>query len=108
MGDTTERVARADAGHAIAAQHGIDAARQRAQVHRHVGSLGHQAAGGVEQRDGAVFALLDIAGERRTDQRVAHFFGDGQQAVAEDLHFDGVEGVGFGGGGQCGGHVGLP
>ncbi|MCY1533983.1 hypothetical protein D9M68_693370 [compost metagenome] len=99
-----EGVAGTHAGRAVAPQHGVDAAGQRSQVHRHVSGLRHQASSGVEQRHGAVLAFFDVGRKGGTDQRVAHFFGDGQQAVAEDLHFNGVESVRAGGGCRWGAH----
>ncbi|MNS92515.1 hypothetical protein D3C72_1266570 [compost metagenome] len=85
-----EDVAVADAVRRESAQNGAHRAVQRAQVQRDLRALGHQPARGVEQGHGAILAFLDIGRERRAHQRVVHVLGDGQEAVAEHLHADGV------------------
>ncbi|KAG1243029.1 hypothetical protein G6F65_022676 [Rhizopus arrhizus] len=59
-------------------------------MQRDLRALRHQPAGRVEQGHRAVLALFDVGRERGAHQRVVHVLGDGQQAVAEHLHADGV------------------
>ncbi|MNV37484.1 hypothetical protein D3C71_1290060 [compost metagenome] len=85
-----ENVALADVIHGVGAQDRAHGPVQRTQVQRNLRALRNQPAGRVEQGHRAILAFLDVGGERRAHQRVVHVLGNGEQAVAEDLHADGV------------------
>jgi hypothetical protein len=86
-----EHVAVAHVGERNVAQQRIDAPGERSQMQGNLRALRDQPPPAVEQRDRAIAPLLDVGRERRADQRVVHVLRDGQQAVAEHLHRDGVE-----------------
>ncbi|MCY1236737.1 hypothetical protein D9M72_494090 [compost metagenome] len=108
-----EYIAVADGAGRELREHRLDGAIQRAQVQRDLRALRNEPAGGIEQRDRAILAFLDIGRERRPDERVVHVLGDGKQPVAEHLHLDRV-GQGFGisaihgGMADLRGHAGAP
>jgi hypothetical protein len=74
----------------VALRHGADHPLQRAQMQRDVLSLIEQPAGGVEDRRGAVFPLLDIGRDGRPNQHHRHFVRHRAELVADDLRPDRV------------------
>src|SRR5436305_10920688 len=56
-----------------------------AEMHRDVLGLRGHPPTFVEQRRGAVTPLLDVRGERRSDEHGSHLLGDGAEERAENL-----------------------
>ena len=75
----------------ILAEHGGDGGGHRAEVHGDVLGLHHHLPARVEQRGGAVAALLDVGRVRGADQRGAHLLAGGAQRAGEHLQLDRVE-----------------
>ena len=67
-----------------------DQAQQGAQVHGNMFGLSDGVAFRVEQRAGAVLALLDVGGICGLDQDCAHLLSDGHEGVSNDLQQDTV------------------
>jgi len=84
----------------VLADHGLNRAVHRAEMHRHVRSIGDQRAVAVEYRTGEVEPLLDIDRIRGVLQRNAHLLGDRHEKI--DEHFEhhrigvGADGAGAG------------
>ena len=77
-------VARLDAA-LVGFDDGLDGLSHGTQMHRHMGGVGHQAAGGVEQGAGEVQPLLDVHRVGGVAQGGAHLLGDGHEQVVEHL-----------------------
>ncbi len=75
------------------AQHAAHRLAHRAEVHRHVRRVRHQGPRAVEHRAREVEPLLHVDRERGAAQHGAHLFGDGGEAVVEELELDRVGSV---------------
>ncbi len=69
----------------ILGQDRLDRFVHRPEMHGHVGRIGHQRTGGVENRAGEVEPFLDIDRVGGVLQRHAHLLGDRHEQVVEDL-----------------------
>ena len=87
-----EHIARANAP-LIVADDRLDRTVHRAQMHRHVRSVGDEAPLAVEQCAGKVEPLLDVDRIGGVLQRDAHLLGDRHEEMIEDLEHDRI---GFG------------
>ena len=67
------------------AQHRAHALAHRAQMHRHMRRVRHQAALGVEDRAGKIQPLLDVHANRRVLQHRAGLFRNVHEQVVEQL-----------------------
>lgn len=69
-----------------------DSVLHTAQVDRHVGCIGHQAAEGVEECTREVKSLLDVRAGGGSLQSNAHLLGNGHEPVSKNRQLDGVKG----------------
>ncbi len=62
-----------------------------AEMHRHMGGVGHQVAGRIKQGTGKIKPLLDIGGDGCFLQHPAHLFGNGHEEIGKNRQLDGID-----------------
>ena len=72
------------------------AVAHRSEVHRNVGSIGHQGTRGIEQRTGEIQALADVHGTTALPQLFPHLFSDRHEAVSKQFRLQRVVSTGLG------------
>ena len=72
-------------------ERGLDGQGHGPEVDRDMRALGQRFAVPVEEGAGEILALLDVGGEGRPAEDGAHFLGDGDEDVLEELELDGVD-----------------
>jgi hypothetical protein len=80
-----EGVARARCRRLVQPRDGAHRVGHGAEMHRHMGRVGHEIAPGIEERAGEIEPFLDVHGIGRVLQRRAHLFGDVHEEVVEHL-----------------------